>query len=940
MQINTVCALSLKEIISLMSSQLLANYPVAQGSFDEMLDITHQPRAHWRILLDSLSAEPPDMMRQRIETVQRQVRENGVTYNVYADAKGMQRPWDLNALPLILPQDEWAGIEAGIIQRATLLNRILLDVYGDQKLLAQGLLPPALIHGHAGFLRPCHGMRHRDGVALHFYAVDIARAPNGRWWVVGDRTQAPSGAGYALENRAVMARVFPDLLRDLKVQNLAGFFSTMRDSLAHWGRQCAANTPNAAPLRDSEPPLIVLLTPGPYNETYYEQTYLARYLGLPLVEGSDLTVRNGMVWLKTLSGMQRVHVIMRRVDDDFCDPLELRTDSALGVAGLTEVARRGNVLIANSLGSNLLESGALLGFLPSLCEHLLGAPLKMPSVATWWCGEPAALEEAITRLDQLVIKPSFPQLREFPVFGQDLKGEARTAFIAKMRANPKNYVAQELVRLSQAPVWKLGTPDSLSASAVGLRVYACATPKGYVVMPGGLTRVATGPDARVIAMQRGGSSKDTWVQANAHIDTHHLLKRTTTSRDLIRDDTHLSSRMAENLFWFGRNAERCDNVARLTRVSLNFLFNILLEDRGAEWPAVKALCAWFQLINLKPVKVKEVQPGVTSAVVNALSQTLAQDQGKSQAQSQSQGQGQSQSQGQYVNQTQNQTQTLALKPTADMVLTDAEIEAEMLLGVVSPNATGLARQQQQLYDIASKLRERLSVDNWRALNRMVQRASTEGRVNRTEGREGNASTEAQTQQGPQTLSQAEVMSILDDAAATSMTMVGFALDGMNRDLGWRFMSVGRRLERLQFQTIVLQRALVMDVNGDLDWVLELSDSTVSYNARYQSQPEWLPVLDLLVLDDSNPRSIVYQVDGILKSLRKLAVTYGPCGAEQFAPIREELIALVPETDLYCGNAHLIDLLYRIKIASEAISEQVSAQFFSYTGDQQPRSQTA
>ena len=264
----------------------------------------------------------------------------------------------------------------------------------------------------------------------------------------------------------------------------------------------------------------MLLTPGPYNETYYEQAYLARHLGLPLVEGSDLTVRNGIVLLKTLSGLQRVHVIMRRVDDDFCDPLELRTDSALGVAGLTQAARRGNVLIANSLGSNLLESGALLGFLPALCERMLGEPLQMPSVATWWCGEPAALEEVIDKLDQLVIKPSFPQLREFPVFGQDLKGEARDAFIQKLRANPNNYVAQELVRLSQAPVWKPGSPSGLSAHAIGLRVYACATPDGYVVMPGGLTRVATGADSRVITMQRGGGSKDTWVQAKAQVDAH------------------------------------------------------------------------------------------------------------------------------------------------------------------------------------------------------------------------------------------------------------------------------------------------------------------------------------------------------------------------------------------------------------------------------------
>ena len=879
-----------------MYKQLLTGYSAPPDSFDEMLDESNQPRPHWRTMLDSLGGEPPEQMRERIETVQRQVSENGITYNVYTDAKGIQRPWDLNVLPLILPQDEWAGIEAAVSQRATLMNRILGDVYGEQKMLEEGLLPPALIHGHAGFLRPCHGMQHRDDVALHFYAVDLARAPNGAWWVVADRTQAPSGAGYALENRAIIARTFPDLLRDLNVQHLTEFFNTMRDSLAHWGRLCAAK---GTPLRSSESPLIVLLTPGPYNETYYEQAYLARYLGLPLVEGGDLTVRDGIVWLKTLSGMQRVHVIMRRVDDDFCDPLELRPDSGLGVAGLTEAARRGNVLIANSLGSSLLESGALLGFLPGLCERLLGEPLKMPSVATWWCGEPAALDDVIEKMDQLVIKPSFPQLRQYPVFGQDLKGEEREKFIAAMRAKPNDYVAQELVRLSQGPVWKSGPAGGLSACAIGLRVYACATPQGYVVMPGGLTRVATGPDARVITMQRGGGSKDTWVQASRQVAAQSLSRRTTTSADLVRDDTNLSSRMAENLFWFGRHADRCDNIGRLLRVTLNFLFNVGPAYRGAEWPTVESLCIWFHLID-----VEDAEKDADADAAEEPDATLIS------VQEQSQTQGQIQTQIQTQAHTQSQT---AITKTEAM-FSDAQIEATLLRAVISPDVPGLARQQQQLYSIASQLRERLSVDNWRALNRMAQHEVSD----------------------THRLSQSEAMTILDDATESLMTMAGFALDGMTRDLGWRFLSLGRRLERLQFQSIVLQRALEMDANGNLDWLLELSDSIVTYRARYRAQPEWLPVLDLLLMDETNPRSILFQVSGIVKSLRKIALTYGACGEERLVPFRDELLALAPETDLYCGNAQLIDLLQRIQVASEAMSEQISLQFFSYTDNSQDR----
>ena len=842
-----------------MLDRLIAGYSALPGSFDEMLDGARQPRAHWRTILESLAGEKPEMMRQRIEAVQRQVRENGVTYNVYSDDKGIQRPWDLNVLPLILPHAEWDAIEAAVVQRATLLNHILVDVYGEQNLLRERLLPSALIHGHAGFLRPCHGLRNQGGVALHFYAIDLARAPDGRWWVVADRTQAPAGAGYALENRSVIARTFPDLLRELKVRHLTGFFDAMRDSLAHWGRQTTANGEGGVPLQGSEEPLIVLLTPGPYNETYYEQAYLARYLGLPLVEGSDLTVRNGIVWHKTLSGLQRVHVILRRVDDDFCDPLELRSDSALGVAGLTEAARRGNVLIANSLGANLLESGALLGFLPALCMRLLGQPLKMPSVATWWCGEPPALEAVIKRLDQLVIKPSFPQLRQFPVFGKDLSGAARSAFIEKMRADPKNYVAQELVRLSQAPVWQPGASSGLSACAVGLRVFACATPHGYVVMPGGLTRVATGSDARILTMQRGGGSKDTWIQASAHVEAHGLLKRTITGGDLIRDDTHLSSRVAENLFWFGRNAERCDGTARLLRVALDFLFNIGPENRGGEWPTVLALCSWFQLIDFKK-----------SAGSAAASRT------------------------------------------------DAQIEAALLRAVIAPDAPGLAGQQRQLHSVASPLRERFSVDNWRALNRMVQRAPVD-----VVG-----------------LSQSEAMTRLDDATESLMTMSGFALDGMTRDLGWCFLSLGRRLERLQFQCVSSRHAVAMDAGGNLDWLLELSDSIITYRARYRAQPEWLPVLDLLLLDESNPRSLIFQIDGILKTLAKITLSYGSCGENHLAPLRSELLALAPDKDLYCGNAYLIALLSRIQLASTTLSEQISVQFFSYTGLDQHSTQAA
>ena len=813
--------------------------------YDEMFALPFQARPHWQAMLSYLEQASPEAMRHRLQTVQRQVRENGVTYNVYADPLGADRPWALDVLPMILPASEWAEIEAGVIQRATLLNRILIDIYGEQQLLADGQLPAALIHGHAGFLRPCHGIAHRDGIAMHMYAVDLARSPDGRWWAVADRTQAPSGAGYALENRMVIARAFPELFRDLNVQRLASFFATLRDSLAYWGRSCAPY--QGKDLTDHERPLIVLLTPGPHNETYYEQAYLARYLGFPLIEGGDLTVRDGFVWLKTLAGLQRVHVILRRLDDDFCDPLELRGDSALGVAGLTEAARRGTVLIANSLGSNLLESGALLGFLPKLCERLLGDTLKMPSVATWWCGEPAALNDAIARFDQLVFKPTFPQLRQELVFGEDLNDQQRTAFIHQMRANPQNYVAQELVRVSQAPVWKdLPMPAGLGASAVGLRVFACATPNGYVVMPGGLTRVATGPDARVISMQRGGGSKDTWVMTEGPVNRLSLLQRPTGNHDLVRGSAHLASRTVENLFWYGRYAERCDNTARLMRRTFDGLIDAAPSNRGGEWSTLVALCQSYGLVD------RELE-------------ALAAD--------------------------------------------DAAIEASLLGAMVSNERPGLSHHVQLLFRVAFNLRERLSADNWRSLNRMLQQL-------------GSPNPD---------LTIGDALTLLDEAAVSLMTLAGFSLDGMTRDMGWRFLSIGRRIERLQFMCSVIRQALTMPADSNLEWLLELGDSIITYRARYVARPEWLPALDLLLLDESNPRAVVFQLDGLVGYLHRVAAVHGDCGQELMEPLLSQLRCLDPGRDLRPGSETLLTLMRTLPSASAQLSERLGARFFSYAG---------
>jgi uncharacterized circularly permuted ATP-grasp superfamily protein len=476
----------------------LATYDPDERRYDELLD-ARTVRAHWRPLIERLAAgNAQDTARRALELTRRLIVENGVAYNIYSDPQGADRPWGLDPLPLVLSQDEWREIEKGVAQRARVLDALLADLYGSQRLLAEGLVPPELPFGHPNFLWPCHGLVPRGAGWLHVYAADLARAPDGRWWLLADRTQAPSGAGYALENRDIVEQVLPEAIRDLGVRGVRDFFGEMRERL----RGLFDEGTNS---------LVVILTPGPFNETYFEHAYMARHLGLPLVEGSDLTVRNEIVYLKTLGGLRRVHTILRRLDDDYCDPVELRSDSALGVPGLISAIRAQNVVIANALGTGVLESAAWLGFLPGVAERLLGESLQLPAVATWWCGEKPALDYVLENLDRLVVKPTYPNQRFEPVFGSDIEGEERTDLIRRLRARPYAYVAQEHIRLSQAPVWRSHGAPNFAARAFTIRVYAIATEAGFRVLPGGLARVASEGAAEVVSAQRGGGSKDIWV---------------------------------------------------------------------------------------------------------------------------------------------------------------------------------------------------------------------------------------------------------------------------------------------------------------------------------------------------------------------------------------------------------------------------------------------
>jgi len=537
----------------------LASYSAEPGRYDELLDAAGELRPQWRPLVERITGiDARASSRRALDLTRRLIIENGVTYNVYADPQGADRPWALDPIPLVLTSAEWRTIERGLAQRARLMNALLADLYGPQRLLAEGIVPPELVFGHPNFLWPCVGTTPRNGNWLQVYAADLARAPDGQWWVMADRTQTPSGAGYALENREILEQVLPDSFAELHTRRINGFFAELRDRLL----DCADT---------SEPALAVILTPGPFNETYFEHAYLARQLGLPLVEGTDLTVREDTVYLKTVAGLRRVHTILRRLDDDYCDPVELRSDSALGVAGLLGAVRAGRVQVANALGSGVLESAGWLGFLPKIAARLLGETLELPALATWWCGEAAALDYVLAHLDRLVIKPTWPNQRFEPVFGHNLAGEARTRLIERLRTRPHAYVAQEHLALSQAPVWRSYGALGFAAKAISIRIYATAGTAGHRVMPGGLARIATDAAVDVVSTQRGGGSKDIWVLAEPPGDGHGHEETIETPRDASRMAVRydeIPSRLVENLFWFGRYSVRCEDKTFLLRATI------------------------------------------------------------------------------------------------------------------------------------------------------------------------------------------------------------------------------------------------------------------------------------------------------------------------------------------------------------------------------------
>jgi uncharacterized circularly permuted ATP-grasp superfamily protein/uncharacterized alpha-E superfamily protein len=746
---------------------LLAGYRPLPGLFDEMMDRDGGVRAHWRPLLAMLAGLGPGEIGRRFAAADRHLHDSGVFYRVYEEAAGAERPWPLSHVPLLIGSSEWRQLQTGLIQRAELLEAVLADAYGPARLVGEGRVPAAVIAGNPEFLRPLVGVVPRGDAHLWFCAVDLGRSPDGHWWVLGDRTQAPSGAGYALENRLALSRAMPDIYRELKVERLAPFFQAVQAALSALNRR-----------EDSR---ICVLTPGPMNETYFEHAYLARYLGFLLVEGEDLAVRDDGVFIRTVSGLKRTEVLLRRLDADFADPLELNARSRLGVPGLVQAVRDGTVAIANALGSGVVEAQAMLSFLPALAPAVLGRELALPNIATWWLGAADAREEIIGRLDRMVIAsafvgelPGYGERRE--VLGAALDTDERKRTLQCIAQRGIDFVAKEAVSLSTMPVWRNGR---LEPRPFTLRLFLARASDGWRVMPGGFVRVADDADARAVSLQRGGSTADVWVLSDKPVAETTLLPapdRITISRAT----GGLPSRAAANLFWLGRYVERAEATLRLVRALVN-------RASDSDEAAARVLARISALL------------GAWEAVPTDL-------------------------------------------PNAKPVLVAAAALQRGDLDGALPHLVGAAQSA------ASVIRDRFSPDAWQALTDLVEMIN------------------APIDQPP---TESAMFERINGALRIIASFSGLAQENMSQLAGWRFLELGRRIERAIATCRFVRQFAFTKLTGALDVLLELADSQITYRRRYVMVAAAAPVIDLVVLEPNNPRSVAYQLGRIETHLAAL-----------------------------------------------------------------------
>ncbi|MDZ7813941.1 MAG: circularly permuted type 2 ATP-grasp protein [Ideonella sp.] len=794
---------------------LQAAQPTRPGHFDELRGSSSSAAGGsapatltplWQAFLEATGTAGWLDCAHKHERVRHRVREDGATYNVYDDGGQPERAWPLELLPMLVSAQEWRHIETGVQQRAKLLNACLADVYGPGTLLAQGLLPPQLVLRHPQYLQAVHGLQPAGDVWLHLLAFDLIKGPSGQWCVAGQRTQAPSGLGYLLENRLVIAPQFPEAFKAMAVQRLAGSFRSLLQGLMRLSPQ-------------GERARVALLTPGPLNETYFEHSFLARYLGITLVEGPDLTVRDDQLFLKTLHGLERIDVLLRRVDDDFLDPLELRADSTLGVPGLLQALRCGGVVLANVPGVGWLESPGLHAFWPGVAQGLLGEPLQLPSTESWWCGEAAVWQRMQPQLAGQVVAPTFPGsgglLASGPVTLEQLSPEQRQALHAQMQQDPAAFTLLARVQPSQTPVWTAG---QLQPRGAVLRVYALSDGQGgWQVLPGGLTRIGRAGDLGTggwLSMQQGSASADTWVLTDGPVDDTTLLPQALTDADLLGARRPVASRSAENLFWLGRYTERAENALRLMRCALDTLG---AQQRGRLAPAVlQAVDTLCRQISLLPWEAPAA----------------------------------------------------AHDPQA--------VSQALLRGARgAPGFYSLAYNLQAMQQCAQAMRDRLSTEQVQLLQGLQQRLA------QALPPLDHAHSAAEQPAPPTSADALSALSrtATDLAAVTGMQTDRMTRDDAWRLLSVG-RQIERLDFHCQVLAQAFDTGAVHDEDG-FALVLALFDSTITYRAQFQSRREVLALLHLLVRDTDNPRSLAWVARTMRERFVKLA-RHQPTWAAQVA----------------------------------------------------------
>lgn len=768
---------------------LLRDYNSQASIFDEMRGFGDAIRSPWKSYFDNFNKFTAEEFENRYAELLRLLRENGVTYNIYNDPDGLNRPWLLDPIPLILSETEWSFIQKGLEERTYLLNLILEDIYGENRLIKEGILPYDLVYSHQGFLRCMVGVSNRKSQALPFYAADIVRGGGGKPWVLNDRTQAPSGIGYALENRSAISRVFHSFSKEYNIRRLATFFDSFRDLLIGMGPT------------NKENPKIVVLTPGPRNETFFEHSYLATFLGFTLVQGEDLTVRDHHVYIKSISGLEKVDVILRRVDDTFCDPLELREDSQLGVPGLVSAIRKGNVSVVNPLGSSFIENPALMAFLPNIAQYFLKKDLILPSVATWWCGQEKERNHVIDNIDKFIIKRVSRVNNKDSVNGALLSTLEKNDLIAEIRAYPQSFVGQEQVNFSTTPLY---INKKIEPRFAVMRCYSINNGTKIETMAGGLTRCSPEEGLFIISNQTGGIAKDSWVLGNEEqVITKQKITQNATK---ISDSQSLPSRTAENLFWVGRYAERTLFVARLLRVILKNIDNVVGFNHDS---GIISNQNFFRALTHSTM----TYPGFVG------------------------------------------------EKSAEKL---AKPNEEILDVILNVNKVGsLAFSLQQFIRACFAVKDQLALDTWRMTGNLEEILLSFNEMM-------NKNFELR-----------QVQNQLENIITSLMAFVGLNNESMTRENAWLILDCGRKIEMSLMLTSFIRSTLVFKYDEYSEYeiqerVLSTNESLITYKYRNRTPINLQSVLDLLLLDKNNPRSLVFQIESLkhnLELLPKRSVTF-------------------------------------------------------------------